>query len=120
MLMILVAGPVRGGTGDEPQLINDNVNAMTKIALTLYRQGHMPVVGEWFSLPLIEAAGFTRVGDDIYDEIQHPLAEKLLTRCDGCLRVGGPSTGADHMVATTLQLGKPVWYSASDIPAPSR
>ena len=116
MLMILIAGPVRGGTNDDPALIQANIDAMTEPALHIYRMGHLPVVGEWFSLPLIEAAGSTKVGDAIYDEIQHPLAEKLLTKCDGCLRIGGLSTGADHMVATTLELGKPIWYDLSEIP----
>jgi len=119
VLLILVAGPLRGGTGDDERLIEANLAAMTSTALTLYRRGHLPMLGEWFSLPLIEAAGSTRVGDDIYNEIQHPIAEKLLTKCDGCLRIGGPSSGADHMVATALELGKPVWYSIDDIPAPS-
>ena len=117
--MILVAGPLRGGTGDDPELIEANIKAMTDSALDLYRRGHLPVLGEWFSLPLIEAAGSTRIGDDIYNEIQHPIAEKLLTKCDGCLRIGGESSGADHMVATTEGLDKPVWYDIDDIPPPA-
>jgi hypothetical protein len=116
MLMILVAGPVRGGTNDDEQLIAANIDAMTHTALTLYRSGHLPIVGEWLSVPLIELAGSTRIGDAIYDEIQHPIAERLLERCDGCLRIGGPSTGADHMVATTRALNKPVWFDIGDIP----
>lgn len=116
MLMILVAGPLRGGTGDDPDLIEANIEAMTAVALDLYRRGHLPVLGEWFSLPLIEAAGSTQIGDDIYNEIQHPIAEKLLEKCDGCLRIGGASTGADHMVATTKSLNKPVWFDIAAIP----
>lgn len=117
VLLILIAGPVRGGTNDDRALIDANIAAMTETALGLYRAGHLPVLGEWFSLPLIEAAGSTRVGDDIYNEIQHPIAEKLLVKCDGCLRIGGPSTGADHMVKTTRALGKPVWLDSAEIPA---
>lgn len=56
-LLILVAGPYRSGTNDIPALIEANVKAMTDTALELYRMGHMPVLGEWFALPLIEAAG---------------------------------------------------------------
>jgi hypothetical protein len=117
MLMILIAGPVRGGTGNEPRLMSANIDAMTEVALDLYRRGHLPVVGEWFSVPLIATAGSTRVGDAIYDAIQHPIAERLLTKCDGCLRIGGPSSGADHMATTTRALGKPVWLDIDDIPA---
>jgi len=120
MLLILIAGPVRGGTNDDPLLIEQNIAAMTSSALELYRDGHLPLLGEWFSLPLIEAAGSSRVGDSIYNEIQHPIAEKLLTKCDGCLRIGGPSSGADLMVETTLALGKPVWYASTEIPAPTQ
>jgi nudix-type nucleoside diphosphatase (YffH/AdpP family) len=114
--MILIAGPVRGGTGDDPDLIEHNIAHMTRVALSLFERGHLPVVGEWLSLPLIAAAGSKRVGDEIYDHIQHPLAEQLLARCDGCLRIGGDSSGADHMVATARALGKPVWFSIDDVP----
>lgn len=116
MKMILVAGPLRGGTGDDPELIEANIKAMTDMALALFRRGHLPVLGEWFSLPLIEAAGSKAIGDDMYNEIQHPIAQKLLTKCDGCLRIGGASSGADLMVSTTRELNKPVWFDIDDIP----
>src|SRR5258705_5058530 len=115
-LMILVAGPARGGTGDDPDAIARNIDAMTRAGLRLFERGHLPIVGEWLSMPLIAAAGSTRVGDEIYDRIQHPLAEDLLAHCDGCLRIGGESAGADHMVATARALGKPVWVSIDDRP----
>jgi GDP-mannose pyrophosphatase NudK len=115
-LMILIAGPVRGGTGDDPELIQRNIDEMTRVALEVYRRGHLPVVGEWLSIPLISAAGSQHVGDDIYDLIQHPLAEQILARCDGCLRIGGPSAGADHMADLARALGKPVWLGVDDIP----
>lgn len=116
--MILVAGPYRSGTGGDPARIQANVDAMTSTALDLFRRGHLPVMGEWFALPLIEAA--TAAGDVDADEaIFHPIAEAVLARCDGCLRIGGPSEGADRMVATVRRLGKAVWTSIDDVPAPS-
>jgi hypothetical protein len=118
-LLILVAGPARGGTGDDPEAIARNIDEMTRAGLRLFERGHLPVVGEWLSMPLIAAAGSTRVGDEIYDRIQHPLAEGLLAHCDGCLRIGGESAGADHMVATAQALGKPVWFSIDDVPPAS-
>jgi hypothetical protein len=45
-LMILVAGPYRSGTNDNPVLIAQNVKAMNEMALTIYRAGHLPVLGE--------------------------------------------------------------------------
>ena len=68
-LMILVAGPYRSGTNDDPSLIAKNVAAMTATSLELFRAGHLPVLGEWYALPLIECAGSTRVGDEIFNEI---------------------------------------------------
>lgn len=79
--------------------------------------GHLPVLGEWYGLPLIEHAGSKQIGDAVFNEIFHPVARRLLAKCDGCLRIGGPSAGADDMVATTLKLGKTVWYSFAEIPA---
>lgn len=61
-LMILVAGPYRSGTNDNPELIAQNVKAMNDMALAIYREGHLPVLGEWFALPLIETAGSKEMG----------------------------------------------------------
>lgn len=116
--MILVAGPYRSGTGDNPALIAANVAAMTSTALELYRFGHMPMLGEWIALPLLEAAGSTRAGDTIFDEIFHASAMRLLAHCDACLRIGGPSSGADLMVATAQRLGKTIYRALDEVPRP--
>jgi hypothetical protein len=116
--MILVAGPYRSGTGDDPAKIAANVHAMEVAALDLWSAGHLPVLGEWFALPLIASAGSTQRGDAVWDSIFHPVAEKVARRCDGCLRIGGPSAGADLMVSIFEHAGRPVWRSLADIPAP--
>ena len=67
--MILVAGPYRSGTNDDPVLIARNVAAMTDASLRLFRAGHLPVMGEWYALPLIEHAGSTGIGDPVFNEI---------------------------------------------------
>ena len=113
--MILVAGPYRSGTGGDPALIQANVDAMTRTALEVYRRGHLPVMGEWFALPLIEAAE-AEGETDAYDRLFHPIAEQVLARCDGCLRIGGPSDGADRMVATARRLGKRVFTDLTELP----
>jgi len=115
--MILVAGPYRSGTDGDPARIQANVDAMTRTSLALWKLGHLPVMGEWFALPLIgaaEAAGDTDADTAIF----HPIAEAVLSRCDGVLRIGGPSEGADRMVATAERLGKSVWHSLDEVPAP--
>ncbi|HNJ90550.1 MAG TPA: hypothetical protein PLT99_13810 [Chitinophagales bacterium] len=115
-LLILVAGPYRSGTNDDPALIAANVKAMTDTALELYRLGHMPVLGEWFALPLIEAAGSKQIGDAIFNELFHPVAVKLIDHCDAVLRIGGPSAGADEMVNTGKAKGKLIFMEMKEIP----
>lgn len=115
-LMILVAGPYRSGTGDDPARMHANVEAMEAFALPLFRAGHVPIVGEWLALPLVALAGSTRVGDAAFDEVFHPIAERLLARCDGVLRVGGPSAGADEMVRLAAARGQAVYHRLADVP----
>ena len=116
-LMILVAGPYRSGTGDDPAKIAANVTAMTDMALRLFRAGHLPVMGEWFALPLIGHAGSQGIGDPVFNEIFHPISRRLVEKCDGCLRIGGPSQGADEMVALAKAAGRQVYFRPEDIPA---
>jgi len=115
-LMILIAGPYRSGTNDDPQLITANVKAMTDAALEIYNIGHLPVLGEWFALPLIETAGSKKIGDDIFNKIFHPVALQLIDHCDAILRIGGPSTGADEMVNTGKAKNKIIFYNIGEIP----
>lgn len=115
-LLILVAGPYRSGTNDNPELIHANVKAMTDTALELYKMGHMPVLGEWFALPLIEAAGSKAVGDEIFNGIFHPIAVQLIDHCDAVFRIGGASTGADEMVNVGQLKGKLIFYDKTEIP----
>ncbi len=115
-LMILVAGPYRSGTNDDPELIAANVRAMTEVALKLFRAGHLPVMGEWFALPLIELAGSKKIGDAPFNEIFHPISRALVAKCDACLRIGGPSQGADEMVALAKSAGKKVYMRYEDVP----
>ena len=56
-LLVLVAGPYRGGTGDDPAKLAANVTAMNTAALDVFRAGHLPVTGEALALPLIERRG---------------------------------------------------------------
>jgi hypothetical protein len=113
--MILVAGPYRSGTNDDPVLIAKNVEAMTEASLQLFRRGHLPVMGEWFALPLIEHAGSSGIGDGVFNEIFHPISRRLVAKCDACLRIGGASAGADEMVALARQHGKTVYFALEEV-----
>jgi hypothetical protein len=115
-LMILIAGPFRSGTGDDPAKMAANVRDMERYALPLFRAGHIPVVGEWFALPMVALAGSQRVGDAAFEEIFHPIAIRLLARCDAVLRVGGPSHGADQMVEIARERGLRVFHALAEIP----
>ena len=115
-LMVMVAGPYRSGTGDDPAKMAENVRTMEAYALPLYRAGHLPLVGEWLALPLVALAGSQRVGDDAFNEIFHPIAELLLDHCDAILRVGGPSQGADQLVEFAHARGISVYLSLDEVP----
>jgi hypothetical protein len=115
-MLILIAGPYRSGTNDDPTLIRKNVQEMESYALAIFRAGHIPVLGEWLALPLVELAGSRRIGDDAFNEIFHPIAARLLEKCDAVLRVGGPSTGADEMVRVGRSLGLTIYTALAEIP----
>jgi hypothetical protein len=115
-LLILIAGPYRSGTNDDPALIEANVKAMTSMALEVYKMGHLPVLGEWFALPLIEAAGSKKTGDTIFNQFFHPIALRLIEHCDAILRIGGPSAGADEMISAGRERGKTIFFDKKEIP----
>jgi hypothetical protein len=115
-LMMLIAGPYRSGTGDDPAKMAQNVQHMEAYALPIFRAGHVPILGEWLALPLTVLAGSQQVGDEPFNEIFHPIAERLLERCDAVLRVGGASQGADLMVSVARQRGLQVFFKLREIP----
>jgi GDP-mannose pyrophosphatase NudK len=116
-MMILIAGPYRSGTGDDPHLIRRNVELMESYALPIFRAGHIPVLGEWLALPLLALAGSRKMGDELFNEIFHPIAVRLQEKCDAVLRVGGASAGADEMVRVGESLGLKIYRSLEEIPA---
>jgi hypothetical protein len=115
-LMILIAGPYRSGTGDDSALMERNLRTLEAVALPLYRAGHIPLIGEWIALPLLREAGSNCPGDEIYDEIVYPIANRLLNRCDAVLRLPGPSKGADEDVRIAKERGLPVYEALVEVP----
>ncbi len=75
-MIILIAGPYRSGTANDPKL-------------PIFRKGHIPVIGEWVANPLMKLAGSKIPGDAIFNEIQYPVAHGLLIKCDAILRIEG-------------------------------
>ena len=113
--LILIAGPYRSNTGDDPAKIAENMRRMNEAGLVVFRLGHIPVTGEALALPLIEVAGSKETGDPIFNEIFHPIARRLIHRIDAVLRIGGPSRGADEMVASAREAGKRIYLAISEI-----
>lgn len=116
MMLILIAGPYRSGTNDDPKLIRKNLDNLEAMALPIFRKGHVPMIGEWVALPLLNLAGSQKPGDDIWNEIQYPVAHKLLEKCDAVLRIPGESNGADQDVKIAKEKGLMVYYHIDEIP----
>lgn len=115
-MVILVAGPYRSGTGDDPEKMRGNLRRLEEAALPLFRAGHVPLIGEWLALPLMQVAGSKSVGDAVYEEIAYPVAHRLLPRCDAVLRLPGDSKGADQDVAIARERGLKVFFRIEDVP----
>ena len=115
-LMILIAGPYRSGTQDDPSKIAENLRKMEEVALLIYRKGHVPVLGEWLALPMSARAGSRETGDEIFTEYFHPVAMRLLEKCDAVLRIGGASHGADEMIRCAQEYGKIIFLHPDDVP----
>ncbi|MDX6202964.1 MAG: hypothetical protein QOF82_1076 [Frankiales bacterium] len=116
-LLILIAGPYRSGTNDEPDLLARNLARLEEAAWPIFQAGHLPMIGEWVALPALRGAGGTSVADPLAAEIMYPTAERLLQHCDAVLRLPGDSQGADQDVAIARERGLPVYYRLEDIPA---
>ncbi len=114
--MILIAGPYRSGTGNDPILIQQNMDRLEAPALPIFRKGHIPMIGEWVANPLMKMAGSKEVGDAIFTEIQYPASHRVLAKCDAILRIEGVSNGADQDVKLAKKLGLKVYYDINDIP----
>jgi hypothetical protein len=115
-VLILIAGPYRSGTNDDPQLMRQNLRKLEEMALPLFRLGHIPIIGEWVALPLLDIAGSKKPGDEAYEEILYPVAHRLLLKCDAVLRIEGASKGADEDVRIATERGLKIYYQLKDVP----
>ena len=114
--MILIAGPYRSGTGDDPDKMAANLAALETAAWPIFRAGHIPMIGEWVALPVLRGAEIESVADPRASAVMYPTAERLLEHCDAVLRLPGESTGADQDVAIARRRGLPVYLRTEDIP----
>ena len=115
-MLILIAGPYRSGTNDEPELLDANLASLEQAAWPVFEAGHIPMIGEWVALPVLRGAGGTSIADPVAAGIMYPTAERLLQHCDAVLRLPGESKGADQDVAIARDRGLPVYYSVDELP----
>ncbi|MDZ4717489.1 MAG: hypothetical protein SH847_03400 [Roseiflexaceae bacterium] len=115
-MIILIAGPYRSGTNDDPQKMAENLQRLESMSWPIFQAGHVPMIGEWVALPIWRMAGGVSVGDALYDQILHPTAGRLIERCDAILRLPGQSQGADNDVRLAHERGIPVYYAIDEIP----
>ena len=115
-MLILIAGPYRSGTGDDPDLMARNLRRLEEAAWPIFRAGHIPMIGEWVALPVLSSAGADGPLSPLADAVMYPTAERLLQHCDAVLRLDGASTGADQDVAIAQERGLPVYRRVEDVP----
>jgi hypothetical protein len=118
--LILIAGPYRSGTGDDPTLMARNLARLEEAAWPIFRAGHIPMIGEWVALPVLRSAGAGGLDDPLVGKVMYPTAQRLLEHCDAVLRLPGESTGADQDVAIATERGLSVYYTLDEIPAADR
>ena len=114
--LILIAGPYRSGTGDDPARLAANLATLERAAWPIFEKGHVPMIGEWVALPVLRGAGATGIADPRAADVLYPTAERLLAHCDAVLRLPGESTGADQDVAIARRRGIPVYRDIDEIP----
>ena len=115
-MLILIAGPYRSGTNDEPDRLAANLTFLEQAAWPIFEAGHIPMIGEWVALPVLSSAGASGPTDPLAAQVMYPTAERLLQHCDAVLRLPGDSRGADQDVAIAQGLGIPVYYSLEQVP----
>ena len=115
-LIILIAGPYRSGTNDDPALIQANLDRLESAALPIFHAGHIPMIGEWVALPIMKQAGSTSLGDAVAEHYLYPVAARLIDRCDAVFRIEGDSKGADQDVRLARERGLPVYSRIEEIP----
>ena len=108
-MLILIAGPYRSGTGDDPDLMAANLARLEEAAWPIFQAGHVPMIGEWVALPVLRGGGDP-------DQVFYPTAQRLLAHCDAVLRLPGASQGADQDVAIARERGIPVFDRIEQIP----
>ena len=92
-------------------IVGANVRLMEWAALSLFRAGHIPVLGQWF-WPLVTSDTAAVAAE--FDELGDPVGERLIGRCDAILRVDGPAPDADALVDVARARGLRIYNNLDD------
>lgn len=114
-MIILVAGPYRYGTNDDPRFMLHNFRKLEAAALHLFRLGHIPVINEWIAWPVPELARIIGQVDQPEEERLFPVARRPLLNCDAILRLGGDCNIADENVRIAREKGLKIYHRLEDI-----
>ncbi len=109
-MWIMIAGPYRSGGGGPAEHAR-RLRELNDAAHAVFRKGHIPVIGVNMALPVIDAAG-----EKHYEELMMPISLALAERCDGVLRIGGKSDGADQETELIRSRGGAVFFSLDEVP----
>lgn len=88
-------------------IVGADVPMMEWAALSLFRAGHIPMLGQWYRPLVTSDTNPASRGDDL-------VGDRLLGRCDAILRVEGPDPDADALVRSARARGLRVYDNLDD------
>lgn len=92
-------------------IVGANTGLMEWAALSLFRAGHIPVLGRWFS-PLVTSDA--EPAPPQFDENGDPVADRLIGRCDAVLRMDDSAPETDALVTAARARGLRVFMNLDD------
>jgi hypothetical protein len=110
----MVSGPYGTGARSDADRA-ENLRALNRAALEVFRRGHVPILGVNLALPMLDVAG-----PQAYEELMLPMSLAAAERCDAVLRIGGDSAGADAEVAAITNCGGAIFRSVDELPVVPR
>ena len=87
-------------------VVGSDARLMEWAALSLFRAGHIPVLGQWL-WPLVTSDSASVNG--AFDDFADPVGSRLLGRCDAILCVDAPTPGANALLQTARARGLRVY-----------
>ena len=101
----------------EPEGLVTGIAAQAGVSFETIRRDIVQALGHGEKVPTSVEVAFSADAQRVaFNGIFHPIAERLLAHCDGVLRVGGASHGADLMVTIARKRGLPVYQRLREIP----